>query len=61
MHGCGLRIGQALAVNLRCRINRGKTCASGVQVSRPGLPIVRAFQAAQGHARDRLRRRKRPV
>jgi integrase len=25
MHGCGLRIGEALAVNLRCRINRGKT------------------------------------
>jgi alkylation response protein AidB-like acyl-CoA dehydrogenase len=24
MHGCGLRIGEALAVNLRCRINRGE-------------------------------------
>ncbi len=27
MHGCGLRIGEALAVNLRCRINKARRCA----------------------------------
>jgi hypothetical protein len=32
MHGCGLRIGEALAVNLRCRINRGKTLRVKEQV-----------------------------
>jgi hypothetical protein len=32
MHGCGLRIGESLAVNLRCRINRGKTLRVNEQV-----------------------------
>jgi integrase len=32
MHRCGLRIGEALAVNLRCRINRGKTLRVREQV-----------------------------
>jgi len=32
MHGCGLRIGEALAVNLRCRINRGRTLRVKEQV-----------------------------
>ena len=32
MHGCGLRIGEALAVNLRCRINKGKTLRVREQV-----------------------------
>jgi integrase len=33
MHGCGLRIGEALAVNLRCRINGGKTLRAREQVN----------------------------
>src|SRR4029077_8279661 len=33
MHGCGLRIGEALAVNLRCRINTGKTLRVREQVN----------------------------
>jgi hypothetical protein len=33
VHGCGLRIGEALAVNLRCRINRGKTLRVREQVN----------------------------
>jgi hypothetical protein len=33
MHGCGLRIGEALAVNLRCRVNRGKTLRVREQVN----------------------------
>jgi integrase len=33
MHGCGLRIGEALAVNLRCRTNRGKTLRVKEQVN----------------------------
>ncbi len=33
MHGCGLRIGEALAVNLRCRINHGKTLRVKEQVN----------------------------
>jgi integrase len=33
MHGCGLRIGEALAVNLRCRINRDKTLRVKEQVN----------------------------
>jgi integrase len=33
MHGCGLRIGEALAVNLRCRINRGRTLRVKEQVN----------------------------
>jgi integrase len=32
MHGCGLRIGEALAVCLRCRINRGRTLRVREQV-----------------------------
>lgn len=33
MHGCGLWIGEALAVNLRCRINKGKTLRVKEQVN----------------------------
>jgi site-specific recombinase XerC len=33
MHGCGLRIGEALAVSLRCRINHGKTLRVRGQVN----------------------------
>ena len=33
MRGCGLRIGEALAVNLRCRTNRGKTLRVREQVN----------------------------
>jgi hypothetical protein len=33
MHGCGLRIGEALAINLRCRINKGKTLRVKEQVN----------------------------
>src|SRR5690348_14051241 len=33
MHGCGLRIGEALAVSLRCRINKGKTLRVREQVN----------------------------
>lgn len=33
MHGCGLRIGEALAVNLRCRINHAKTLRVKEQVN----------------------------
>ena len=33
MHGCGLRIGEALAVTLRCRINRGKILRVKEQVN----------------------------
>jgi len=33
MHGCGLRIGEALAVNLRCRTNHGKTLRVKEQVN----------------------------
>jgi integrase len=33
MYGCGLRIGEALAVNLRCRINRGRTLRVKEQVN----------------------------
>lgn len=36
MHGCGLRIGEALAVNLRCRIDRGKTLRVKEQVNLVG-------------------------
>jgi integrase len=33
MHGCGLRIGEALAVSLRCHISRGKTLRVREQVN----------------------------
>jgi len=33
VHGCGLRIGEALAVSLRCRINRGETLRVKEQVN----------------------------
>jgi hypothetical protein len=33
MHGCGLRIGEALAVSLRCRIYKGKTLRVSEQVN----------------------------
>ncbi len=31
--GCGLRIGEALAVNVRCRISQGETLRVRVQVN----------------------------
>ena len=33
MHGCGLRVGEALAVNLRCRVNGGSTLRVKEQVN----------------------------
>jgi integrase len=33
MHGCGLRVGEALAVSLRCRINHGTTLRVREQVN----------------------------
>ena len=33
MHGCGLRVGEALAVSLRCRISRGTTLRVKEQVN----------------------------
>jgi hypothetical protein len=33
MHGCGLRVGEALAVNLRCRVNGGKTLRAREQAN----------------------------
>jgi integrase len=33
MYGCGLRIGEALAVKARCRISRGTTLRVGEQVN----------------------------
>jgi hypothetical protein len=39
MHGCGLRIGEALAVNLRCRSNGGKTLRAREQVN-PAAQLV---------------------
>ena len=34
MYGCGLRIGEALAVRTRCRINRTPPCPSGSRSTR---------------------------
>ena len=76
MHGCGLRIGEALAVNLRCRINGGKTLRAREQVNpaaqlRPlkfrregefrDIPLPRYVSEAIGQARRRTRHYQRRV
>jgi len=51
MHGCGLRIGEALAVNLRCRINGGKTLRAREQVNPAALLRPLKFRR-EGEFRD---------
>ena len=51
MHGCGLRIGEALAVNLRCRINRGKTLRVKEQVN-PAAQLKPLKFRQEGEFRD---------
>jgi integrase len=51
MHGCGLRIGEALAVNLRCRINNGSTLRVKEQVNPAGQLRPLKFRKA-GEFRD---------
>jgi integrase len=51
MHGCGLRIGEALAVNLRCRMNRGKTLRVMEQVNPAGQLKPLKFRL-EGEFRD---------
>ena len=51
MHGCGLRIGEALAVNLRCRINTGKTLRVQEQVD-PGAQLRPLKFRKRGQFRD---------
>jgi integrase len=51
MHGCGLRIGEALAVSLRCRINRGKTLRVREQVNPAAQLMPLKFRVA-GEFRD---------
>ena len=51
MHGCGLRIGEALAVNLRCRINGGKTLRVKEQVN-PAAQLKPLKFRREGEFRD---------
>jgi integrase len=51
MHGCGLRIGEALAVSLRCRINKGKTLRVREQVN-PGADLRPLKFRTAGEFRD---------
>jgi len=51
MHGCGLRIGEALAVNLRCRIKTGKTLRVQEQVD-PGAQLRPLKFRKPGQFRD---------
>lgn len=51
MHGCGLRIGEALAVNLRCRINRDKTLRVKEQVN-PAAQLKPLKFRREGEFRD---------
>jgi integrase len=51
MHGCGLRIGEALAVNLRCRINRSETLRVKEQVNPAARPKPLKFRQ-EGEFRD---------
>ena len=51
MHGCGLRIGEALAVNLRCRINRDKTLRVKEQVN-PAAQLRPLKFRREGEFRD---------
>jgi integrase len=46
MHGCGLRIGEALAVNLHCRVNHGKTLRVKEQVDPAGQLRALKFRRA---------------
>jgi integrase len=51
MHGCGLRIGEALAVSLRCRIDRGETLRVKEQVNPAAQPRPLKFRQ-EGEFRD---------
>jgi hypothetical protein len=51
MHGCGLRIGEALAVNVRFRINRGKTLRVKEQVN-PAAQLKPLKFRQEGEFRD---------
>ncbi len=51
MHGCGLRIGEALAVNLRCRIDGGKTLRAREQVN-PAAQLRPLKFRREGEFRD---------
>jgi integrase len=51
MHGCGLRIGEALAVNLRCRVNCGKTLRVKEQVN-PAAQLKPLKFRREGEFRD---------
>ena len=51
MHGCGLRIGEALAVRTRCRINRGTTLRVREQVN-PTAQLRPLKFRVQGQFRD---------
>ena len=51
MHGCGLRIGEALAVNLRSRVNRGKTLRVKEQVN-PAAQLKPLKFRREGEFRD---------
>jgi len=51
MHGCGLRIGEALAVNLGCRINRGETLRVKEQVN-PAAQLRPLKFRQEGEFRD---------
>jgi integrase len=51
MHGCGLRIGEALAVSLGCRINRGKTLRVKEQVN-PAAQLKPLKFRREGEFRD---------
>jgi integrase len=51
MHGCGLRIGEALAISLHCRINRGKTLRVREQVNPSAELMPLKFRVA-GEFRD---------
>ena len=51
MHGCGLRIGEALAVSLRCRINRSETLRVKEQVN-PAAQLKPLKFRQEGEFRD---------
>src|SRR5262249_30928215 len=51
MHGCGLRVGEALAVNLRCRINTDQTLRVKEQTD-PGAQLKPLKFRKPGEFRD---------
>ena len=53
VYGCGLRIGEALAVSLRCRINRGETLRVKEQVN-PVAQLRPLKFGQEGEFRDGL-------